>query len=564
MSDLNSARRTFLQASLGTAFGAGASGASITEGRETKASRGVVAADPEDSARAGGKLLASGGNAMDAAAAACLASCVLEVCATDIGGYVFAAVILEGKSGRVWSLDSNSVAPAEASPNMYDVGPAGTGKRGINENEYQCSVRGNVNIFGPLAVGVPGVMAGVGTLWERWGRAKWPQVLAPARELLDKGFPYGRVAAAARAREAEIRRFEPTLHHLMPKGGLPKPDEIWHRPDFEKTLARIASAGWRDFYEGDLGRRIAGYVRSGGGILSHADMKAFRPRLTAPYETSFRGAKVYSSILANGGLSVAEALDMLDLLDPVPDTDPRYWHWLAEVLKLVWRDRLRYLGDPDHAQVPVRRLLSPEYAAGRVETLRTYPDSVDRRRFQPARQVKGTIHISTADTEGNLVAVTISHGGDFGSCVTVPGTGIILGHGMCRFDPRPGRPNSIGPGKRPLNNTCPTILRLPGRDVALGLRGGRRIVSVVTEMCRRMVDLQASGYEAVSAPRIHLEGEEPILAHPSLEASAVSALKTLGHDLSVQSGIGGNAGVAERLADGTLRGGSNVWTVGVS
>ncbi|MCC6362612.1 MAG: gamma-glutamyltransferase [Bryobacterales bacterium] len=564
MSGTNSARRAFLQASLGTALHSGASGASMTEGRETKAARGVVAADPQDSARAGAKLFASGGNAMDAAAAACLASCVLEVSATDIGGYVFAAVALEGKSGRVWSLDSNSTAPTGASPNMYDVEPAGAGKRGINENEYQCSVPGNVNIFGPLAVGVPGVMAGVGTLWERWGRAKWQQVLTPARELLDKGFPYGHVAAAARTREAEIRRFEPTLRHLMPEGRLPRADEIWRRPDFEKTLARIASAGWRDFYEGDLGRRIADYVRSGGGILSRTDMKAFRPRLTEPYETSYRGAKVYSSILANGGLSVAQALNMLDLLDPAPDTDARYWHRLAEVLKLVWRDRLRYLGDPDQAQVPVRRLLSAEYAAGRVETLRTYPDSVDRRSFHPARQAKGTIHISTADTEGNLVAVTISHGGDFGSCVTVPGTGIILGHGMCRFDPRPGRPNSIGPRKRPLNNTCPTILRLPGRDVALGLRGGRRIVSVVTEMCRRIVDLQASGYEAVSAPRIHLEGQEPILALPSLDPAAVAALRALGHDLSVQSGIGGNAGVAERFAGGTLRGGSNVWTAGVS
>ncbi len=564
MSDANSGRRAFLQASLGTALGAGASGASLTEGRETKASRGVVAADPQDSSRAGAKLLASGGNAMDAAAAACLASSVLEVNATDIGGYVFAAVVLEGKSGRVWSLDSNSVAPAEAAPGMYDVEPIGAGKPGINENEYRCSVPGNVNVFGPLAVGVPGVMAGIGTLWERWGRAKWPQVVAPARDLLEKGFPYGRVATAAKTREAEIRRFEPTLRHLMPSGELPKPDQIWRRPDLDGTLARISSVGWRDFYEGDLGRRIADFVRSGGGILSRSDMAAFRPRVTAPYETSFRGAKVYSSILANGGLSVAQALNMLDLLDPVPGTDPRYWHLLAEVLKLVWRDRLRYLGDPDQAEVPVRRLLNPEYAAGRVETLRASPESVDRQSFQPARQSKGTIHISTADTEGNLVAVTISHGGDFGSCLTVPGTGVMLGHGMCRFDPRPGRPNSVGPRKRPLNNTCPTILRLPDRDVALGLRGGRRIVSVVTEMCRRIVDLKATAYEAVSAPRIHLEGQEPVLALPTLDPESAAALKSMGHDLTVQSGIGGNASIAERFASGSLRAGSNVWTVGVS
>src|SRR5581483_5594576 len=178
---------SFLAATLAAAGGP-AFAAHGVSGPVVKARRAVVAAESEPAARAAKEVLEAGGNAADAAAAACIASCMVEPQLVDLGGYVAAAVVLEGKTGKVWSIDADSAAPAAATPAMFKVLPKPPGLRGLNENEYNCSVKGNANVDGALAVGVPGTMAGIGTIWERWGRLKWPQIVAPSQALLSRGF----------------------------------------------------------------------------------------------------------------------------------------------------------------------------------------------------------------------------------------------------------------------------------------------------------------------------------------------------------------------------------------
>lgn len=535
----------------------------IIEGQEILSSRGAVAAEPKGAALVGARILEQGGNAMDAAAAACLASCVLEPEAADIGGYVCCAVVLEGSSERFWSVDANTVAPAAAHENMFEILPRQTGRIDINANEYSCSVRDDANLYGPLAVGVPGVMAGIGTLWERWGRLEWKQIVQPSLELLGNGFPYGSTAHAIQFKEALIRRFKPTLRHLMPQGNIPGPEDVWRRPDLESTLHRIAQGGWQDFYRGELARTIAAYISASGGILTGEDLAAFQPRVTEPISMTYRNAEVYGAPLPNGGLSTLQLLNMWECFEMVSDEDTMYWHRWAEILKQAWRDRLTHLGDPDLVDVPVPQLLSKEYARGRVEMLRHFPGYVDHLRFPLETCSGGTAQISAADADGNLAAVTISHGGLFGSCLTVPGTGITLGHGMCRFDPRGGRPNSIQPRKRPLNNVAPTILRLPDRDVATGLRGGRRIISVSAQMVQRMVESRATSLQAAIAPRLHAETQEPVEVTESLPASIVEALRTLGHDVRTVPEVGASAHSAEYLKHSRqVRAGGNVWAAG--
>jgi gamma-glutamyltranspeptidase/glutathione hydrolase len=531
----------------------------VSEGREAQGSYGVAATEPAPAVRAAARIFSEGGNAFDAAVAAGLAACMIEPQMVDVGGYVCCAVVLVGKTGQIHCLDANSISPAAAKDGMYQVLPKGPG-RAINENEYHCSVRDDANINGPLAVGVPGVLGGFGRMHEKWGRAKWPSLFQPALEMLDQGMTFGSVANAVRAREAVIRKLPAAQKHLMPEGRLPKSDEKWHRRDMEKTLARLAQTGWRDFYEGELGRRIADHVQSLGGILTREDMKRFDPRIVAPYETTFRGARVFSGVLANGGLSVAQLLNMWEQLPKASMSDVVYWHTLAEAGKLAWRDRLRYFGD---GASPLR-FMSKDYAMGRVETLRNYPRSVDRQSAPSANPSPGTVNISTADADGNMVAMTISHGGSFGSCVTVPDTGITLGHGMCRFDPRPGRPNSVGPRKRPLNNVCPTILRLADRDVACGLRGGRRIVNVASHVCRQIVEHNATGLQAITAPRLHVEEQGPIEVTRNMDEAIVRELRALGHDVNIVDAVGGPTNACERLKGGVLRAASNVSAVAVS
>ena len=521
--------------------------------------RGLVASEPEAVARAGALALERGGNAADAAAAACLAGCLIHPHLSDLGGYVCCAVVLDAKSNRAWSLDANSVAPAAAHEKMFTILPVGPGAPGINENEYGCSVRNDSNVYGPLAVAVPGTMGGIGVLQERWGILKWRDVVAPSLELAEQGFPYGWTAEAIKLKEAVIRRYEPSLGQLMPRGSVPRADEVWRRPDMAKTLERIAAAGWRDFYEGELGRRIADYVGGLGGVVTRKDMAGFQARVTEPYTIAYRNASVHGAILPNGALSTLQMLNMLDCFEPARDSAALYWHRLAEVLKLAWRDRLLYLGDPGFARVPVERLLAKDYAAGRVETLRQFPRHVDR--MEPPLQnaaPQGTLHVSTADAAGNLVSVTISHGGFFGSCLTVPGTGITLGHGMCRFDPHPGLPNSVGARKRPLNNVAPLLVRLPERDVALGLRGGRRIVSVSAQLAARVVDDGASAAAASAAPRIHVQAKEPGEVADSLARSIREELAAMGHELrAVPDLVVGAHGTEVLKGERRVRGGGN-------
>ncbi len=498
----------------------------MIEGNEVTCEKGVVSTGPAGGARVGAGMFERGGNAMDAAAAACLACAVLEPQAVDIGGYVLAAVVLDGKTGRVWSLDANSVAPAAARDDMFETLPPEPGTRGINELEYGCSVRGDANIYGPLSVGVPGFAAGVGTLWERWGRLTWPYIIAPARELVEGGLRYSLVRDAIVAKQETIRRFPSTASVLMPGGRVPDPDDQWLRDDLARTLRRLEAEGWRDFYDGEIGRTIADFVCSQGGMLTREDMAQFAPRVTETCSGKYRNAEVHTAIAPNGGFSVVHALSALESAGLVLEDDPRYWSGLAGVLRGMWEQRLQ----------------------------------------SECRGVKphGTVHVAAADAEGNLVSATISQGGLFGSCLAVPGTGIILGHGMCRFDPHPGLRNSPGPRKRPLNNVCPLIIRLPERDVAIGARGGRRIVSVTPALVQHVVDKGSSTYAASVAPRMHTLNGDSLEVSENFDPGIRQALSGMGYHIEVPSEVAGAVHGAEILRSiGRLRAGGNTWAAGV-
>jgi gamma-glutamyltranspeptidase / glutathione hydrolase len=537
----------------------------VIEGREITVSNGAVATEAAEAARIGARILERGGNAMDAAAAACLACGVLIPYYVDIGGYACSGVVLEGGTARVYSIDSNSTAPAAAHESMFEIISKIPGKIGLNENEYDCSVKNDANVYGPLAAAAPGFMAGVGMLWEKWGRLKWAEIVEPSIALVQDGFRYGEVAPEIERRLSIIRQYEATYRHLLPEGKLPKPDDIWHRPDLDHTLTRLAAAGWRDFYEGEIGRRIGDYIENSGGVMTRADMAAFQPRVTEPLESSFRSAAVYGPILPNGSLSAMQILNMLDCFDPLPVDDVRYWHRIAEILKLGWRDRLRYVADPEFADVPVSRLLSRAYAAGRVEALRNFPDAVDRfGPYQPTANPHGTANVSAADREGNVVAMTLTQGNPFGTCVTVPGTGFTLGHGMCRFDPRPGLANSVAPGKRPLNNFCSLIIRCKDRDLAAGMQGGRRMVSVIPQVVQRMVDYGMSLHQAATSPRIHTMGYEPIECEEMPPFPFQKELRAFGHDVRAVSEVGRTVHLAEFFrGTKTIRAGGSTFAAGV-
>jgi gamma-glutamyltranspeptidase/glutathione hydrolase len=495
---------------------------SLREGVEIVCERGAVATGPEDAARAGAEILQGGGNAVDAAAATCLACAVLEPQAVDIGGYVLAAVVLDAATGRVWSIDANTVAPAAATPDMFRIEPPCPGPRTVNEGEYGCSVADDANFYGPLSVGVPGFMAGVGTMWERWGRLPWPQIVAPAYALVERGLAYEAVCKDVEFKREAIERRPSTAAFLRQSGG-----DVWFRPELARTLDRLAAAGWRDFYDGELGHEIADFVRNEGGILTREDMAAFAPRITEPMSGRYRGAEIHTAIPPNGGFSVLSALADLESMSLSDDSTPRYWILMAEALTRMWIDRLA--DSPPAGASP-----------------------------------HGTVHVAAADREGSVASATISQGGLFGSCLAVPATGIILGHGMCRFDPHPGRVNSVAPGARPLNNVCPLLVRMKDRDVAIGTRGGRRIVSVAVQLAHHIIARGASAREAAIAPRLHTITGEPIEISANFDPRMREALEQAGCRIEIPEQLAGAAHGAELLrGDVAIRAGGNTWAAGV-
>lgn len=532
----------------------------MIEGHDVVSTVGGCAAGPAEAARVGARILEQGGNAFDAAAAAAMACCILQPASTGIGGYCGCAVVKEGASGRVWSVDGNAQAPRAVSDEMYRPTRPAPDANGLNEREYNATVANDENIYGSRAIAMPGMAAAMGTIHERWGRLKWAEIVAPCRQLVEDGFPYAATAGQIRSMREQLRRFPETEKHLMPEGKEPSAEDIWHRPDMEWTLRRLAEAGWQDFYQGEIARRIADHIQATGGMITLDDLAGYEARVTEPLSIEYHGARVHTPILPNGGHSVLQHLKMWEQFESVEIDSWEFWHRFIEVSKLAWRDRLQFLADPDFADVPAERLLSADYCYGRTQGLRDFPHRVDR--LDPARGTgygHGTLHLSTADAEGNLVSFTITQGMAFGSLVTIPGTGLIIGHGMCRFNPWPGTANSVAPGKRVLNNTGTMLIEMPQRDVAIGLPGGRKIISAASTIAMRVIDCGATGFEAATGARCHVEAAEPVMLSDPVAPDVRGRLLELGHSIDYPVGVAGGCHAAEFSTAGEVRAGGNTW-----
>jgi gamma-glutamyltranspeptidase/glutathione hydrolase len=267
-------------------------------------------------------------------------------------------------------------------------------------------------------------------------------------------------------------------------------------------------------------------------------LAAYKAREVSPLTLTWGEWKIHTAPLTAGGATVLEALSILQELQWAEreiSTDTTQLQ--VEALRYAWQDRLQLLGDPLYANVPLARLLDPAYArmaAGEIER------AVGTKKPLPVRTTtrpdQGTINLSAADRQGNLVAVTLTHGGSFGARVTVPGLGLTLGHGMSRFDPHPGHPNAPAPSKRPLNNMCPTIVSRNGRPIyALGGRGGRKIPNAVAEVLLQLVARGKNLKDAVAAPRPHTEGSLALSFEKDWPTAQVEELKQRGYSVTTSA-----------------------------
>ncbi|MBI4625671.1 MAG: gamma-glutamyltransferase [Verrucomicrobia bacterium] len=491
MSDLtarNYTRREMLALS-GKAFIAGALAPRVGFARDEESSDasgavvGTVVA-----AKVGEKILREGGNAIDAAVGAAFAACIAAPSSCGIGGYGGHAVIALAGGKKITAIDFNSIAPAAARADMFPLDETGRGK-------------GNVNVHGWLAAGVPGTVAGLQLALERYGTRSLRDILAPAIQMCEEGV---HVAPIKGIDDAPL---EDPRSDSAQTPGMPRAKQR------NLALARLlrtlaARNSTESFYRGDIAAQIAGAFQRNGGLVTVEDLAAYRAREVEPLTLEWNGMTLHTAPLTATGPLVLEALAILKALDWPRLSAPQRLHAKLEALRIAWADRLRTFGDPEFVKVPVERLLSRAYAGESAERVAAAlkaqkPVAQD---VIPSR-AGGTINLSAADRRGNMLAVTITHGGGYGAKVLVDELGLILGHGMSRFDPRPGLPNSPGPRKRPVNNMCPSLVTRDGVPVfAVGGDGGTKIPNSVYEVLLNYAGLGAPIETAMAAPRLDTNG----------------------------------------------------------
>jgi len=493
------------------------------------AARGGVASEHPRATAIGIEVLRRGGNAVDAAIAVAYAVCVVHLSSCGIGGGGF--MLVDDGRGTVHALDYRETAPARADRDLYRRGE---------------EVRAELSRQGALAVAVPGEVAGLEAARARFARLSRADLMAPAIALARDGFPIGTHLAQAIARNRESIRSHPALAGLLlDETGAPRAEGTLLRlPDLAATLERVAQGGAGAFYEGAVAAEIARAVKAGGGILTAADLAAYRPRWRQPLAATYRGHRVFTMPPPSSGGVLLEILQVLaeDDVAALGARSPAYLHLLAEAMKHGFADRARWYGDPAFTDVPVARLTSPAY--GRALRARIAPD----RTLPPADYGTvdaGTAHLSVMDADGMTVGCTTTINTAFGSMVVAGSTGVLLNNEMDDFAIAPGVPNSFGlvggdanaiaAGKRPLSSMTPVIAVGRGdRRVVLGGSGGPLIVSGVLQTLLGLLDFGLAPGAAVAVPRIHHQWAPPLLGvEEGMPEDAIAGLRARGHTIRI-------------------------------
>ena len=509
--------------------------------------RGVCSAGHRLAAEAGVRVMREGGNAVDALCAAAFTAFVVEPASCGIGGYGHISLWL-AESRRFVSIDAYCRAPLAARDDMFEAAPGSATYYG------HPFTTGDRAATGPLAPAVPGAVAGFCEAQAKYGRLALEQVLAPAIEAADAGVDFkfsDRLAVLDRVPEAEPSA--ETLAVLMPGGRFPRggggelPDRMDTRP-LARTLRLIARKGPAGFYRGRVAAAIERHVRGAGGLLGRDDLAAYRPRTLLEPPLRYRGHD-YVSCYDQVAYEALNVLERFDIAGYGPDSF-QYRHLVAEALALAFTDSMAHYGDPDFVASPVRGLSSPGFAALRARQIRlrraiprpvapgdpwpfdsSHPDTERATGAGAFVPQAGTSQAACADRHGNMASCCISIGSAFGSLVYVPEVGCFLNNAMQNFDPRPGFPNSIAPGKMPIFAAPALVATRRGRALfAASGSGGYRIQTGVLHTFMNRVDHRMRLQAAVDHPRVHCQGGETVV-DPRVPEAVRRRLRAAGHDL---------------------------------
>lgn len=509
---------------------------------EVIAQHGMVATSHPLATQIGLDVLKKGGNAIDAAIAANAALGLMEPTGCGIGGDLFAIV---------WSADDQK---------LYGLNGSGRSPAALDREYFVSRGMDKIPSYGPLPVSVPGAVDGWFELHDRFGTMQMQDILQPAIDYANEGFPVTELIGWYLTRSSNgFKDFPNFADTYMPEGQILSKGMVFKNPYLANTYDKIANGGRDAFYKGEMAKTIADFIQEQGGVLTAADLANHTSEWVEPISTNYRGYDVWELPPNGQGTAALQILNIMEDYDVAEmgfgSTD--YIHYFVEAKKLAFEDRAKYYADPAFNELPVEQLISKEYADER----RALIDPSRAAKTYDAGELEqgNTIYMTVADKDGNMVSLIQSNYRGMGSGMVPPGLGFMLQDRGELFSLEEGHLNVIEPSKRPFHTIIPAFITKDGKPwVSFGLMGGAMQPQGHAQVVMNLIDFGMNLQEAGDAPRIqHVGSTEPtggkmtdggrVQLESGIPYSSVRDLMMRGHKVTYD--LGGYGGYQAILWD---------------